>query len=462
MIQYLLSSSICLASILALYHLCLSKAAMSQINRYYLLLGLFASFTIPLLTLEQGIGLMQVDQSPVTLEVLEWHYTETTTVINPSLTSLDYRDVLYFVYLMITFGLLARFLFNLRHIQNKISSNRKKDFGSYCLVLLSEDFVPYAFWKYIFISEKSYIEGNVEPELLTHEISHVNQKHTVDIIIVELFQIVFWFNPLLYLYKKAIQLNHEFIADKHVMNNQYDLKKYQNLLLEKIQYKNEISLVSNLNFYITKQRLEMMTKKTSNLRACGYSGVVAILFICLTFGFAKIEAQVPAVECKEKDSAYSGKNDYFKDTVFKFTDENGNETELPYTSLTKKQKSRIPPPHPRPDGLIHAPLAKGTVIDEDNMYWRPKAPPPPPPPGSSVNSSSKLNSVIAPPAPPAPPVPPSPEDHINDMIQAGAIFYINGKEVSTNEVRRIMANENFHGSIQSKQVGDEYRVYIKQ
>ena len=68
-------------------------------------------------------------------------------------------------------------------------------------------------------------------ELIAHEKAHLDQKHTLDVLFVEILQIVFWFNPLLLFYKRAIKLNHEFLADQAVNAQFQSVKNYQNLLL---------------------------------------------------------------------------------------------------------------------------------------------------------------------------------------------------------------------------------------
>lgn len=127
----------------------------------------------------------------------------------------------------------------------------------------------------IFVNRKEYANSSIEDELYTHEFTHVRQKHTLDILFIEALKTIFWFNPLLYFYKRAMQLNHEFLADEKVINTTANTVYYQNLLLEKASIGTTFSLASNLNFSITKKRFFMMTKTTSTAKA-------AILKIAIT------------------------------------------------------------------------------------------------------------------------------------------------------------------------------------
>ena len=83
------------------------------------------------------------------------------------------------------------------------------------------------------------------------------------ILLIEIFQILFWFNPFIYFYKKSIKLNHEFLADEYVLQRNSDLKTYQHQILDCIATQNPSMMASNFNFILTKKRLLMMTKNTS-------------------------------------------------------------------------------------------------------------------------------------------------------------------------------------------------------
>jgi hypothetical protein len=131
------------------------------------------------------------------------------------------------------------------------------------LVLVDEKTIPHTFLNFIYVNFEDYNNRNIEDELYTHELVHVNQKHTVDILFIEVLKVIFWFNPLFIFYKKAIQLNHEFLADEEIVKTYNNVPFYQNLLLQKGIGTQTIYLASNLNYLVTKKRLIMMTKSTS-------------------------------------------------------------------------------------------------------------------------------------------------------------------------------------------------------
>jgi hypothetical protein len=185
---------------------------------------------------------------------------ETITVVE----TIDYTSIaVWSLYGIITLLLSIRFGKNIWKLISKSDSNPTVKYKNATLVLVNERTLPHTFLNNIFINFDDYNQRNIEDELYTHELVHVTQKHTLDILFIELLITLFWFNPLLYLYKKAIQLNHEFLADEKVVQAYNDIPLYQTLLLQKSNGNPTINLASNLNYAVTKKRLLKMTKKNS-------------------------------------------------------------------------------------------------------------------------------------------------------------------------------------------------------
>ncbi|WP_026954744.1 M56 family metallopeptidase [Algoriphagus vanfongensis] len=129
------------------------------------------------------------------------------------------------------------------------------------MVLLSEQVVPFTFFRYIFVNRQEFEKEELSDAVLEHELAHVQGKHSWDILFIELLLVPFWFHPGLYWAKQSIQLNHEFIADQSALKK-WPLHRYQQELLQFAAGKSANGLVSNLNFSLTKKRLEMMKKQS--------------------------------------------------------------------------------------------------------------------------------------------------------------------------------------------------------
>jgi hypothetical protein len=188
--------------------------------------------------------------------------------------------LLWSIYGLVTTLFIIRFLSNLLKIISKIKSNKRVDYKNATLVLLKEKVLPHTFLNYIFINEIDFNNQKIEAELFSHELTHVTQNHTFDVLFIEILKTIFWFNPIYIFYKKAIQLNHEFLADEIVVNSYNNIPFYQNLLLSKANDNRPLYLTSNLNYLLTKKRLIMMTKTKSQTK----SVLKQILLIPFIFG----------------------------------------------------------------------------------------------------------------------------------------------------------------------------------
>ncbi|MFY0603131.1 MAG: M56 family metallopeptidase [Flavobacteriaceae bacterium] len=289
---YLLKSGLCLAFLLAFYHLVLEREKMHRFNRFYLLGSVLFSFVAPSVIIYVE-ALEAVSSSK--------EYIGSITIENLSLFERYFtiQNGLIAIYMLVSLTFLIRFIKNLYSIIHKIKVNEviKSEHANF--IPVEDAILPHTFWNYIFINKDEYQSQEIEEELFTHELAHVTQKHTIDVLIIELLQIIFWFNPLFFMIKKAIQLNHEFLADDKVIASHNNISKYQSLLLNKAAWKNEYYLASNLNYSLTKKRLLMM--KTPNSKTNILIKKLAIIpFIAgLVFLFAtRVEAQTKEKKTK--------------------------------------------------------------------------------------------------------------------------------------------------------------------
>ncbi|MCC8427048.1 M56 family metallopeptidase [Mucilaginibacter sp. UR6-11] len=272
MISYLVKSAICMIILLVVYHLFLEKEKMHRFNRIFLLASVVFSLIIPATTIKLPAARVPAIIPSVyvinELKLQEAPSIESATLEKAAIVKqFILTDYLLMAYYIIVTILLVRFGVNLWALYNNIKKNENISTKDGTLVLLSKKIIPYSFFNFIFLNTTEYTGGLIDQQLLLHEITHVKQRHTLDIVFIELLKIIFWFNPLFIIYKKAIQLNHEFLADEGAMSASFNLKDYQYLLLSKAGIYQSLSLTSNFNHSITKKRLIMMTKTTSKLTA---------------------------------------------------------------------------------------------------------------------------------------------------------------------------------------------------
>lgn len=320
MIDFLIKSTTSLIVFLGFYYLFLENERMHNFKRYYLLFTVLISLIIPFINIQIIEIIPVVDK--IEAEVLEKvsNPIEKVTFNEDEIQVSKKQSIFLYlfcgIYVLGALIMAIRFGKNYNELIFKSKSNTSIKYKNAQIVLINEKTLPYTFLNLIFLNKDDYYNKKIEDELFNHELVHVSQKHTIDILFIEILIILFWFNPILRLYKKAIQLNHEFIADDFIVKKYNDIPFYQKLLLNKGIETQENYLTSNLNYLVTKKRLIMMTKNTSKtisiIKAIAFVPVFAAL---LYFFSVKIIAQEKVITTEP-----IAKNSYQKELS-----ENGSE-----------------------------------------------------------------------------------------------------------------------------------------
>lgn len=309
MIDFLIKSSISLLTLFIFYNLVLEKEKTHFFNRYYLLLSILFSILIPFFKFEI------VKEIPAKI-IVEELQTSTVTILKEKI---NYTSLfIWTLYSIITTVFFIRYIKNIKDLISIKNNNTNLKFKSATLILIPEKKPPFTFLNSIYINQEDHINKKIEDELYTHELVHVTQKHSLDVLFIELLMTIFWFNPIFILYKKAIQLNHEFLADEEIVKTYKNVLFYQNLLIQKNNGNQTIYLASNLNYLVTKKRLIMMTKKPTKYIAIykkiALAPVLAVLvfFLCVETVAQEIKQKTPT-----KNKIISQKNDSNKEIKIK-------------------------------------------------------------------------------------------------------------------------------------------------
>jgi hypothetical protein len=262
MTTYILKVILCSSVFIIAYKLLLENAKMHVFNRFYLLSSLIVSFIIPAITINVASSIHPFTDS-ILLDLPIAEENTISQIVSPDNTINYASQISLIVYIFIATILLFRFLINLTKILSKTKSNQIIPFNNSKIVLLTETVAPHSFLNFLFIDSKDYTNGNIEADILLHESAHIQQKHSYDILFIELLQIVFWFNPTIYYYRKAIQLTHEFLADDAVIKATKNIPNYQYLLIDKAINNKRYNITCQFNYSFTKKRILMMTKISS-------------------------------------------------------------------------------------------------------------------------------------------------------------------------------------------------------
>ncbi|NQY05360.1 MAG: hypothetical protein HRT68_03910 [Flavobacteriaceae bacterium] len=279
---YLLKSSALLLILIAFYKIVLERISTHHFKRGFLLASLVFAITIPLITIQEEI----VWNDPVSLP----ESANTVTGLSAQAgiiqeKSFNIKAILLAVYwLGVTlFGL--NFIKNFGLMISKIIKNKRIKFSKIITVLVKESIAPHTFFKYIFFNKIAYENKEIPNSVVLHEQTHAQQYHSIDILVIELFQIVFWFNPAIYTFKKSIKLNHEFLADQEVLKNGIQIEDYQKTLLafSSIAYQNQ--LANAINYSLIKKRFNTMKTKTSRKSVWMRSLLLLPLLALLLYSF---------------------------------------------------------------------------------------------------------------------------------------------------------------------------------
>ncbi|WP_374950846.1 M56 family metallopeptidase [Mucilaginibacter sp.] len=162
-------------------------------------------------------------------------------------------------------------------------SSKPANIHNHDVRIMDGDAAPFSFWQSIYVNPANHTPADLKAILL-HEQVHVNGWHTIDILLAELSSIFYWFNPGIWLMKKAVRENIEFITDRKILNNGFDSKAYQYSLVNVSFNSNTPGIVNHFNISTIKKRIIMMNaKRSSKVNLTRYvlviPSVVALLLV---------------------------------------------------------------------------------------------------------------------------------------------------------------------------------------
>ena len=280
---YILKTSICLTGFYLFYRLLLSKETFHRFNRVALLGILLLSLLIPFCEITVPKE-SEVQQTLVTIEqilTLADHVPQTEVQALPSSMPL-WLPVLLCIYLLGILFFLGRNLYSLFHMLRLLHGGRQEKLEKgITLIIHDKNIAPFSWMKYVVISEKDLQENS--KEILIHEMAHVHNRHSIDLLISDICIIFQWFTPASWLLKQELQNIHEYEADETVIRQGVNAKQYQLLLIKKAVGTRLYSMANSFNHSKLKKRITMMLKeKSSPWARMKYLYVLPVAAITLT------------------------------------------------------------------------------------------------------------------------------------------------------------------------------------
>ncbi len=314
MMVYFSKVILCSGLMLALYLVILEKVKIYQFNRWYLLMALVIPFGIPLVELKFDNFFFQ-NQISYTVPIANSFELVRQNLVKPNPeipTNQEFSiiPIIWAIYSLVTSLLIFRFIKNIFALLKIKKYGKLIKKNSYQIILTDYNETPFSFHRSIFMNKEKYENNKLEKEVLEHEIAHVNQGHTYDILFLEILAAFFWFNPFVIFYGNSIRLNHEFLADEEVLNKYENRNRYQNLLLNEIGLKPTKKIASQFNYLFTKKRIQMMNKSQKGGHAFIAKFLVLPLIAVLITVFGEIGiAQYKKTNVFEKSKTFTEANE---------------------------------------------------------------------------------------------------------------------------------------------------------
>ncbi|GAB5527974.1 MAG: hypothetical protein Roseis2KO_58460 [Roseivirga sp.] len=280
MINYLIEVSICLVAFYVCYRISLSRLKLLNLNRAYLLATLLLSLAIPLL----DISLYQTDLS-IAPEISDYITGSASVSADTGVTNRRASPVL--LTWLVGAGVTA-ILFMTRMIRliGLIRKYPKQKTGRLWYVSVPDEQPTSSFFQYVFVPASVDMKSEETQAILKHEEKHTRDWHSLDLILTELSGILLWFNPVIYLYRKSLKIQHEYIADEAVVHS-YDKNSYSDLLVRYSLKQSGFSLTHSFSEHPVERRLKMIDNiNPTTMKKLRLLWSLPLIFILmLTFGF---------------------------------------------------------------------------------------------------------------------------------------------------------------------------------
>ncbi len=273
--DYLLKSSAIIALFYISYRLFLQRETFFESNRWYLLLGLLVAACLP------GVVIpIYIEYTPIVSSNTPIYVTEAATS-QIETKPFDWFQLASNIY---TIGLIfftAKLVIELLSLQRLINKNPKIRIERYSLIEILDKIAPFSFFNWI-VYNPTQFEKNELNHIIDHEKVHAKEHHTLDVLLAQVCCAIFWFNPMVWLYKKELQQNLEFIADHKAQEASNNKESYQKLLLKASVPHQQLASTNNFYNSLIKKRIIMLHKSKSNrLNAWKYALIIPALAIFL-------------------------------------------------------------------------------------------------------------------------------------------------------------------------------------
>ncbi len=290
MIDFLLEASICLGIFYILYELLFKNTSFFKLNRCYLITSVMMALVIPWLSFGQlpSTTALPTFQAFIPIDLA----TPTVTTLAPSNASsntIHWTSILLVIYGIGVGVCSLRLVLQLLSFRQLIHQKQGKQQQGYYQI--TNDQLPtFSFFNYLFINPKDLATEELD-QIIRHEQVHIQQGHSYDVLFFEVLQIIFWFNPFIYLYQKSIKDIHEYLADEGVLAHfQVPYQQYGKLIVSQAIAVQVLPVSNHFSQKQIRKRIDMMRQsKSSKFQLMKYLSFFPVFVLTLLF-FANNES----------------------------------------------------------------------------------------------------------------------------------------------------------------------------
>ena len=252
------------------YKLLFRNSNRFQLNRIILLTISVFAFALPFIRINlEGQQFQEITSFKEEMDVI--FYSDAVIEETPvEANTLSVTDIISYIYIVGVVFFLMKFVYNIFKIYKIKAGKKIEKIDNVNFIYTNESHVPFSFLNNVFIGTSTSsvtdnevpepVEGNANILIIKHEISHVKNHHSVDIILMEIMIAFQWFNPFIRMIKNELKNNHEFIADSEAIKNEDEKSNYMMLLLQQCTADDFSTIANNFSFLLTKKRISMITK----------------------------------------------------------------------------------------------------------------------------------------------------------------------------------------------------------
>ncbi|HEX8013595.1 MAG TPA: M56 family metallopeptidase [Flavobacterium sp.] len=279
------------------YYFLLRKETFFNSNRWFLLAGLVTSLILPFLFYTK---IVWIDPVPVSSANYSQRFILQT--IQQESFEINWNYVIISIYCIGFLVFIIKFAADFYSLNSVLKGKKIQQQADFKFIDVSENIAPFSYFDYIVYNSSMYTSAELE-NIIEHEKVHSDQNHTIDVLISRVFCLLFWFNPIIWLYKKAILQNLEFIADNEASKKISDKKAYQYTLLKITTHESCVAITNHFYQSLIKKRIVMLNKNQSKKR--NYWKYYAILPALVAFVFL---FQIKTIAQEKKEAQQISKN----------------------------------------------------------------------------------------------------------------------------------------------------------